>query len=59
MLIRAYEECTGRTADEIRPSYNRDHYMDPEQSIAWGLVDSVIDSTVGVGLSRKKQSKEK
>lgn len=41
-LNRILAENTGHTIEEIERDTDRDHYMDAEEALAYGLIDSVI-----------------
>ena len=41
-LNRIYAERTGQTIEKIRADMERDFFMDPEESQAYGLVDKVL-----------------
>ena len=41
-LNRIYAERTGQTIEKIRNDMERDFFMDPEESQAYGLVDKVL-----------------
>ena len=41
-LNRIYSERTGQTIEKIRADMERDFFMDPEESKAYGLVDKVL-----------------
>ncbi len=41
-LNRIYAERTGQTIEKIRADMERDFFMDPEESKAYGLIDQVI-----------------
>ena len=41
-LNRIYAERTGQTIEKIRADMERDFFMDPEESKAYGLIDQVL-----------------
>ena len=41
-LNRIYAERTGQTIEKIRSDMERDFFMDPQESMAYGLIDKVI-----------------
>ncbi|MEO8806241.1 MAG: ATP-dependent Clp endopeptidase proteolytic subunit ClpP [Burkholderiaceae bacterium] len=41
-LNRIYAERTGQTIEKIRSDMERDFFMDPEESKAYGLIDQVL-----------------
>jgi ATP-dependent Clp protease protease subunit len=41
-LNRIYAERTGQTIEKIRADMERDFFMDPEESKAYGLIDKVL-----------------
>ena len=41
-LNRIYAERTGQTIEKIRADMERDFFMDPEESQAYGLIDKVL-----------------
>lgn len=43
MGARILAENTGQTIERIRKDFERDYWMDAEQSIAYGIVDKIID----------------
>jgi len=43
-LNRIYAERTGQSVEKIRADMERDFFMDPEESKAYGLVDKVLSS---------------
>ncbi len=42
-LNRIYAERTGQTIEKIRSDMERDFFMDPEESKAYGLIDQVLN----------------
>ncbi len=44
-LNRILAERTGRTAEEIGEDVDRDRWMSPEEAVAYGLVDQVIEKS--------------
>lgn len=42
-LNRIYAERTGQTIEKIRADMERDFFMDPEESKAYGLIDQVLN----------------
>ena len=42
-LNRIYSERTGQPIEKIRSDMERDFFMDPEESKAYGLIDQVLD----------------
>ncbi|HUP08708.1 MAG TPA: ATP-dependent Clp endopeptidase proteolytic subunit ClpP [Caldimonas sp.] len=43
-LNRIYAERTGQSIEKIRADMERDFFMDPEESKAYGLIDKVLSS---------------
>ena len=43
-LNKIYAERTGQTIEKIRADMERDFFMDPEESKAYGLIDQVLTS---------------
>ena len=43
MGARILAENTGQTIERVRKDFERDYWMDAEQSISYGIVDKVID----------------
>jgi len=41
-LNRIYAERTGQPIEKIRSDMERDFFMDPEESKAYGLIDQVL-----------------
>ena len=44
LLVGLYERHTGRAAEEVARTLDRDFYMDAAQAKGWGIVDEVIDA---------------
>ncbi len=42
-MNRILAELTGRTAEELARDTERDHYMSPEEALAYGIIDKVFD----------------
>jgi ATP-dependent Clp protease, protease subunit len=42
-LTEIYVENTGKTYEQLEKDMSRDFYMDAEESLAYGLVDKIID----------------
>ena len=40
-LIKIYEKHTGQTAEKLRADMERDKFMTPEESVAYGLADKI------------------
>ncbi len=47
-LNRIYAERTGQTIEKIRADMERDFFMDPEESKAYGLIDRVLTDRAGL-----------
>ena len=43
-LNELYAKHCGRTYEEVESTLDRDHFMDPVEAKAWGLIDHVYDS---------------
>ena len=41
-LTRILAENCGKTDDEVAPDVERDHWLDADESVAYGLVDSIM-----------------
>ena len=41
-LTRILAENCGKTVDEVAPDVERDHWLDADESVAYGLVDSIM-----------------
>ena len=50
-LNRIYAERTGQTIEKIRADMERDFFMDPEESKAYGLIDKVLTDRAGITAS--------
>jgi len=48
-LDELYAQHTGRTAQEIHDDSDRDRYMTPEEAVAYGLVDRIVEPKVRNG----------
>jgi ATP-dependent Clp protease protease subunit len=46
-LNEIYVKHTGRTYEEVERTLDRDHFMDPEDAKAWGLIDIVQEQREG------------
>lgn len=42
-MNRILAELTGRTVEELARDTERDHYMSPEEALAYGIIDKVFD----------------
>lgn len=42
-VIRLYAQHWGRSEAEVEQTLDRDHFMDPQQALAWGLIDRVVE----------------
>lgn len=42
-VIRLYAQHCGRSEAEVEQTLDRDHFMDPQQALAWGLIDRVVE----------------
>ena len=47
-LNKIYAERTGQTIEKIRADMERDFFMDPEESKAYGLIDKVLTDRAGI-----------
>ena len=43
-LNEVYVKHTGRTYEEVEKTLDRDHFMDCDEALAWGVVDKVLTS---------------
>jgi ATP-dependent Clp protease, protease subunit len=43
-LNDVYVKHTGRTYEEIEKTLDRDHFMDSDEALAWGVVDKILTS---------------
>ena len=43
-LNEVYVRHCGRTLEEVEATLDRDHFMDPEEALNWGLIDKVLTS---------------
>ena len=50
-LNRIYAARTGQTIEKIRADMERDFFMDPEESKAYGLIDKVLTNRAAIGAS--------
>lgn len=41
-IISLYQSHTGKPKDELERAIDRDNYMSPQQAVAFGLIDRVI-----------------
>ena len=41
-LNKLYAEQTGKKIEEIEAAMDRDNYMDPEEALAFGLIDEIV-----------------
>lgn len=41
-ITRLYAEHCGRTYEEVERTLDRDHFMTPDEALAWGLIDGVL-----------------
>ena len=41
-IIRLYAEHCGRSLEEVERSLDRDHFMNAEEALEWGLIDRVL-----------------
>lgn len=41
-MIRLYAEHCGRSYDEVERTLDRDHFMNAEEALEWGLIDRVL-----------------
>jgi ATP-dependent Clp protease protease subunit len=42
-LINIYQRHTGQPAEKLREDMERDRFMNPQQSLEYGLIDKVVD----------------
>ncbi|MPN51254.1 ATP-dependent Clp protease proteolytic subunit [bioreactor metagenome] len=42
-LNQILAECTGQPLDKVKLDVERDYYMNPQEALAYGLVDKIID----------------
>lgn len=45
-LNEVYVKHTGRSYDEVDQTLDRDHFMDSDEALKWGLIDKVLTSRV-------------
>ncbi|MDI7860978.1 ATP-dependent Clp protease proteolytic subunit [Rhizobiaceae bacterium n13] len=45
-LNEVYVKHTGRSYEEVEQTLDRDHFMDPDEALSWGLIDKVLTSRV-------------
>lgn len=45
-LNEVYVKHCGRTYEEVEATLDRDHFMDGEEALAWGVIDKVLTSRV-------------
>lgn len=43
MMEQVYERHTGVAAEQLRRDMDRDRFMSPQQALAYGLIDSVVE----------------
>ncbi|MCX8998938.1 ATP-dependent Clp protease proteolytic subunit [Rhizobiaceae bacterium BDR2-2] len=43
-LNEIYVRHCGRTYEEVEATLDRDHFMDPDEALNWGLIDKVLTS---------------
>lgn len=43
-LAQILADCSGKTKDQIISDSDRDHFMSPQEAIAYGLIDEVVTS---------------
>jgi len=43
-LNEVYVKHTGRTYDEVEGTLDRDHFMDSDEALQWGIIDKVLTS---------------
>ncbi len=41
-ITRLYAAHCGRTYEEVERTLDRDHFMTPDEALAWGLIDGVL-----------------
>ncbi|MEO4040748.1 ATP-dependent Clp protease proteolytic subunit [Hoeflea sp. CAU 1731] len=41
-ITRLYAAHCGRTYEEVERTLDRDHFMSPDEALAWGLIDGVL-----------------
>lgn len=47
-LNEVYVRHCGRTLEEVEATLDRDHFMDPEEALNWGVIDKVLTSRAEV-----------
>ena len=45
-LNEVYVKHTGRTYEEVEKTLDRDHFMDSEEAMSWGVIDKILTSRV-------------
>lgn len=43
-LNEVYVKHCGRTYEEVEGTLDRDHFMDPDEALNWGLIDKILTS---------------
>ncbi|MEN9894952.1 MAG: hypothetical protein RIR97_804 [Pseudomonadota bacterium] len=43
-LNEVYVKHTGRTYEEVEGTLDRDHFMDSDEALSWGIIDKVLTS---------------
>ena len=43
-LNEVYVKHTGRTYEEVEKTLDRDHFMDADEALNWGVIDKVLTS---------------
>jgi len=46
LMMECFAEFTGQPLDKLRDDFKRDFYLDADQAIAYGLVDSILQQKV-------------
>ena len=47
-LNEIYVKHTGRTYEEVDQTLDRDHFLDADEALKWGLIDKVLTSRVDI-----------
>ena len=45
LIVELYVRHCGRPREQVERDIDRDNFMSPEQAIAWGLIDGILEKT--------------
>jgi len=48
-LNDVYVKHTGRTYEEVEKTLDRDHFMDSDEALEWGVVDKILTTRLELG----------